>query len=304
MIRKITIQVPLLFLGLLLFSSSSFCTNHMVDVANFSFSPSMINVMVGDTVTWNWVSGSHTTTCNGTAGTSLPPGATPWDEPINSASTTYSYVIDIEGEYDFVCTFHPSMTGMIMAVPLPVELVSFTGYLNDRSVDLQWKTATESNNRGFEIERMTGSVWEKIGYIEGHGTTTHENSYNFRDDISKLQHDVISYRLKQIDFNGTYEYSSEVKLNNTVPSDYSLLQNFPNPFNPSTRINFSVPQTSHVVLKVYDAAGREAATLMNRNIAAGNYAVDFNASGLASGIYYYTITAGSFSNTKKMILIK
>ncbi len=304
MIRKATIRLPLLFLGLLLFSSSSFCTNHMVDVANFSFSPSTINAVVGDTITWNWVSGTHTTTCNGTSGTSLPPGATPWDEPINSASTSYSYVIEFDGEYDFVCLFHPSMTGMIMAVPLPVELISFTAYLNDGFVDLQWKTATESNNRGFEIERKTEAGWEKVGFTEGHGTTTQENSYSFRDDIRKLQSEIISYRLKQIDLNGIYEYSTEVKLNKSVPSDFSIMQNFPNPFNPSTQINFSVPQSSHVLLKVYDANGSEIATLVNQNKSAGNYVIDFNASDLASGIYYYSITAGSFSKTKKMILMK
>ena len=304
MIRKTTIRLSVIFLGLLFFSSSSFCTTHTVEVANFSFSPSMINAMVGDTITWNWVSGTHTTTCNGTSGTSLPPGATPWDEPINNVSTTYSYVIEIDGEYDFVCLFHPSMTGMIMAIPLPVELVSFTALLNNGFAELQWTTATESNNRGFAIERKSASGWEKVGFVQGHGTTTNENQYGFLDDIRKLQSALISYRLKQIDFNGTYEYSSEIQINNTVPSEFSLKQNFPNPFNPSTQINFSIPQTSLVVLKVYDVTGREVATLLNQYKTAGSYTLNFNATELASGIYYYTIAAGSFSSTKKMILMK
>ncbi len=167
MIRKATIRLSLFFLGLLFFSSSSYGTNHMVEVANFSFSPSIISAAVGDTITWNWVSGTHTTTCDGTSGTSLPPGAATWNEPINSSATTYSYVIEIDGEYNFVCLFHPSMTGTITAVPLPVELVSFTALLNDGFAELQWKTATESNNRGFEIERKAAAGWEKIGFIEG-----------------------------------------------------------------------------------------------------------------------------------------
>ncbi len=304
MIRKATIRLSLLFLGLIFFSSSSFCTNFSVDVANFSFSPSSINVLVGDTITWNWVSGTHTTTCNGTAGTSLPPGATPWDAPINSTTTSFSYVIEIVGDYNFVCLFHPSMTGMIMAAPLPVELVSFTGYIKDGFADLQWKTATESNNRGFEIERKTASGWEKVGFVEGHGTTTNENLYNYRDDVRKLQPEIISYRLRQIDLNGTFEYSAEITINNTVPLAFGLKQNFPNPFNPSTQINFTVPVTSNVQLKVFDTNGSEVATLVNQSKAAGTYAVEFNASNLASGIYYYTITAGSFSTTKKMILMK
>ncbi len=196
------------------------------------------------------------------------------------------------------------MTGIITATPLPVELVSFTAMLNDGFAELQWRTATESNNRGFEIERKSGSGWEKVGFASGHGTTTHENLYNFRDDVSRLQSEVISYRLKQIDFNGTYEYSSETRINKALPADFRLMQNYPNPFNPSTQINFSIPKASHVILKVYDINGREAATLLNQNKAAGNYAIDFNAANLASGIYYYTITAGSFSDTKKMILMK
>ncbi len=304
MIRNATIRLSLFFLGLLFFSSSSFCTNHMVEVANFSFSPSVINAAVGDTITWNWVSGTHTTTCDGTSGTSLPPGAATWNEPITSSATTYSYVIEIDGEYNFVCLFHPSMTGMIMAVPLPVELVSFTAVLNNGFAELNWKTATESNNRGFEIERKTAAGWEKIGFAQGHGTTTNENNYRFTDDVRKLQMESISYRLKQIDFNGTYEYSTEVQINLNAPSVFSLKQNFPNPFNPSTKINFSVPQTSHVILKVYDAMGSEVTTLLNQNKSAGNYTLNFDASELASGIYYYTINAGSFTSTKKMILMK
>ena len=196
------------------------------------------------------------------------------------------------------------MTGMIMAAPLPVELVSFTGYIKDGFADLQWKTATESNNRGFEIERKTASGWEKVGFVEGHGTTTNENLYNYRDDVRKLQPEIISYRLRQIDLNGTFEYSAEITINNTVPLAFGLKQNFPNPFNPSTQINFTVPVTSNVQLKVFDTNGSEVATLVNQSKAAGTYAVEFNASNLASGIYYYTITAGSFSTTKKMILMK
>jgi len=262
--------------------------------------------MVGDTVTWQWVNGSHNTTCDGVfPGTLLPPGATPWSAPINSSATSYSYAIEVEGEYDYVCTIHaPNMAGVIIVVPLPVELTSFTASVNDGLVTLNWITATEKNNSGFEVQRKTVNSWEDISFIPGHGTTTVQNSYSYRDDISSVQSPEIKYRLKQIDLNGTFEFSSEVTVNRIAPSDFSLMQNFPNPFNPSTQINYSIPQNTHVLVKVYDSNGSEVTTLVNENKESGNYAVNFNASRYSSGIYYYTITAGSFSQTKKMILMK
>jgi len=261
---------------------------------------------VGDTVTWQWVSGSHTTTCNGTfPGTSLPPGAAAWNQPINTNSTTYSYVIAVDGEYDYVCTFHaPAMAGVIIATVLPVELVSFSGSLNGNEVTLNWQTATEKNNNGFEIQRKISNNWEKIGFVPGHGTTLERNYYSFKDNINNLPDGNLYYRLKQVDFSGSFEYSSEILINKTVPSDFSLSRNYPNPFNPSTLINYSIPINANVSLKIYDAVGNEVTTLVNERQESGSYQVVFNASRLASGIYYYTITAGSFTASKKMILMK
>ena len=305
--RKFTIRLLVIFLGLLFLSSSSFCTNHMVTVQSYSFSPGTVNASVGDTITWQWVNGSHTTTCDGTSsGTVLPAGAAPWDSPINSTVTSFSYVIAVEGEYDYVCTFHyPGMpAGVIMASSLPVELTSFTASLNNEVVTLNWQTATEKNNNGFEIQRKTGSDWENISFVQGHGTSTEKNNYVYNDDIRNLKSDEIYYRLKQIDYDGSYEFSSEVLVSKNIPVEFSLKQNFPNPFNPSTQINFSIPKNSNISLKVYDSNGSEIATLVNGNKAAGNYQVNFDASKYASGIYYYTITAGSFTYTRKMILMK
>ena len=304
---KFTIRILVMFLGLLFFSSSSYCTNHNVTVQSYSFTPDTVNASVGDTITWQWVNGSHTTTCNGTApGTVLPPGAASWNSPINNVNTTFSYVIAVEGEYDYVCTFHyPGMpAGIIVATPLPVELVSFTGTLNGDIVSLNWQTATEKNNRGFEIQRKNGNNWEKIGFVSGHGTTTEKNYYSYADNVGSFQQNVFNYRLKQIDFSGAYEYSSEILVNKSVPSDFSLSQNYPNPFNPSTQISFSIPENSNVVLKVYDVSGKEIATLVNETKSSGNYHVVFDASKYASGIYFYKITAGSFTDTRKMILLK
>lgn len=307
MSRKFTIQVIFAFLGLLFLPSTSFCTNHSVNVQSYSFTPGTVNASVGDTITWHWVNGSHTTTCNGTSsGTILPPGAAAWDSPINSTITTFSYVITVEGEYDYVCTFHyPTMpAGIIIATPLPVELVSFTGSATGNLVNLNWQTATEKNNSGFEIQRKNGNDWEKIGFVQGHGTTLEKNLYSYKDNVSDVKQDEIYYRLKQIDFSGTFEYSSELLVSKLIPSEFSLSQNYPNPFNPGTQINYSIPTNSVVILKVYDAVGKEVTTLVNEEEAPGNYQVIFDASKFASGIYYYTINAGSFTQTRKMIFMK
>lgn len=304
--KNFTIRVCVIFLGLLFLPATSFCTNHMVNVANYSFSPADLNVTVGDTITWRWVSGVHTTTCDGThSGTSLPPGATPWDAPINNTDTTFSYVVAVEGNYDYICTFHyPTMVGTITAAPLPVELVSFSGSLIGNTVNLNWQTASEKNNRGFEIQRKYGNLWETIGFVQGNGTTLQTNYYTYKDNIGNLSQNDFTYRLKQLDYSGSYEYSSEITINNSVPSEFNLSQNYPNPFNPATIINYSLPQNSDVLLKVYDALGKEVATLVDGRQDAGKYEVTFNASRLSSGTYFYTITAGSFNQTRKMILMK
>jgi plastocyanin len=306
MTQKVTIQFSLVFLGLLFFSSSSFCTNHVVTVQNFSFFPAAVNAIVGDTITWQWVDGSHTTTCDGVfPGTSLPPGASTWDSPINSSATTFEYIIQVVGNYNYVCVPHsPNMAGMILAAPLPVELTSFSGVLSGNVVNLNWTTSTETNNKGFEIQRKIAGNWESLSFVQGHGTTTKEWVYSYKDNISSLYSNQIYYRLKQVDFNGAYEFSSEVEVSIFAPADFSLSQNFPNPFNPGTHINYNVQQNVHVLLKVYDSNGSEVTTLVDQNQIAGNYTLYFNASNFASGIYYYTISAGSFSDTKKMILIK
>ncbi len=114
----------------------------------------------------------------------------------------------------------------------------------------------------------------------------------------------MEYRLKQIDFDGSYSFSEEIRVSNLVPAEYSLEQNYPNPFNPSTEIKFSVPQTTNVTLKVFDVMGREVATLIDEQMEAGKHSVVFDAANLSSGVYYYTIITENFIQTKKMLLLK
>ena len=196
--------------------------------------------------------------------------------------------------------------------PVPVELTSFTAIENNGIVELNWETATEVNNRMFEIQRQSrGTELFTIGFVNGHGTTTEPQFYSFTDE--SLQHGKYQYRLKQIDLDGSYEYSSIVEIVIETPKEFSLEQNYPNPFNPSTRIEFIVPANviesetkkfQLVTLKVYDVLGNEIATLVNEEKPAGSYDVKFDASQLSSGIYFYKLKAGSFVGTKKMLLLK
>jgi hypothetical protein len=188
---------------------------------------------------------------------------------------------------------------------IPVELTSFTAIAQSDYVELKWTTATELNNLGFEIERkLDNSDWDRIGFVEGHGTTTSPIEYSYSDDIKNITANSLAYRLKQIDFDGSYEYSDEVLVGNPAPSDYALHQNYPNPFNPVTIINYSLPLKSQVELVVYNTLGEEVIQLVNEEKEAGSYSVQLNATGLSSGIYFYQLQAGSFVETKKMVLMK
>ncbi len=190
---------------------------------------------------------------------------------------------------------------------LPVELTSFTAVNKNGAVELNWQTASELNNLGFEIERKIvageNSQWNMVGFKEGKGNTTEITNYLFVDDVSELNAATLLYRLKQIDFNGAFEYSDEVEIDVT-PSEFELYQNYPNPFNPATQIEFSIPEEGIVSLKIFNAIGEEVATLANQNMAAGNYTINFDASELTSGMYFYTIKTSGYTATKKMMLIK
>jgi len=187
-------------------------------------------------------------------------------------------------------------------IAVPVELTSFSGFVANGNVTLNWSTSTETNNQGFEIERKSYDSWEKIGFVPGSGTTAELRSYSYIDE--HIYSGNFSYRLKQIDFNGQYEYSDIIAIEVGTPSEYSLEQNYPNPFNPFTTISYSIKENGSVTLKVFDILGKEVKTLVNEEQQAGNYKVEFNASSFASGIYFYTLQAREFISTRKMILLK
>lgn len=187
--------------------------------------------------------------------------------------------------------------------PLPVELTSFTASAVDKNVILNWSTATETNNRGFEIQRksLTGD-FVTIAFVDGKGTTQKPQSYAYTD--RNLENGKYFYRLKQLDFNGTSSYSKIAEVDVNIPAKFELSQNYPNPFNPATTIKYEIAKESHVSLKVYDAIGNEIATLVSETKAPGTYEVKYDASYLSNGVYFYKIQAGGFTSTKKLILMK
>jgi hypothetical protein len=189
------------------------------------------------------------------------------------------------------------------AAALPVELTTFTAISGQNGINLEWQTATETNNQGFEIERNINSSWLEIGFIAGNGTSVTKNSYSFID--KNPVGDTIHYRLKQIDNNGNFNYSKEIiVVANIVPNNYSLSQNYPNPFNPSTTINYRIAKADKVVLKIYDLLGKEVSTLVNENKSSGSYSVIFNAGNMPSGIYVYELRTSRFVSRNKMMLLK
>jgi photosystem II stability/assembly factor-like uncharacterized protein len=188
---------------------------------------------------------------------------------------------------------------------IPVELSGFTATSENGKVELNWTTATELNNSGFEIERtsaMPGQVWDKIGFVPGFGTTTEKHFYSFIDD--GLNNGTYLYRLKQIDFDGSYKYSNIFEAEVNQPFIFSVEQNFPNPFNPTTNIKYAIGSRQFISLKVFDVLGNGIATLVDEEKPAGNYEVKFDGVNLPSGIYFYKVQAGTFTQIKKMTLIK
>ncbi|MBK7865885.1 MAG: T9SS type A sorting domain-containing protein [Ignavibacteriales bacterium] len=189
-------------------------------------------------------------------------------------------------------------------VIVPVELASLSASVSDAKVVLNWTTSSEKNSYGFEIERKTESVeWTKLGFVKSSGTSTTVHAYQFVDSKPGAA-GKYSYRLKMIDLDGSHKYSSTVEVEFGTPSEFALFQNFPNPFNPETKINFALKEKSEVSIVVYNSSGQQVATLVSGSMDAGYHSVMFNGNEFASGIYFYRITAGRFVETKKMVLLR
>ncbi len=188
---------------------------------------------------------------------------------------------------------------------VPVELTSFTASSDQDNIKILWETSTETNNAGFEIQRAEdNNNFEQIGFVNGSGTTTESKRYSYIDE--NLSQGRYSYRLVQVDFDGT-RHNSEiviVEIKATQPGDYGLAQNYPNPFNPSTSISYSIPFDGNVKIRIYNSVGEEVEILVNEFKTSGSHQVNFNARGLASGVYYYRLEAKDFNAVKNMIFLK
>ncbi len=196
---------------------------------------------------------------------------------------------------------------MYLTNEVPVQLTSFTAENDLDKVILKWQTASETNNKGFEIERNQKSEvrsqnWEKIGFVNGKGTITKLNSYLFKDE--NVTPGVYKYRLKQIDFDGTTKLSNEVTINITGPKEFALYQNYPNPFNPGTTIKFALPVKTKLSVTIYNSLGQKVTEIFNGEKEAGYHEINYNASKLASGIYFCRLVSQSYVKTIKMLLIK
>jgi hypothetical protein len=237
-----------------------------------------------------------------------------WSAVTGNLTNTFVNALAVNGLNLYIGTSSVSILNNVVSGggTLPVEIVSFTAAAKRNTVDLAWNTATEIDNYGFEVQRLlaatekaqssAGAVWEKVGFVEGHGTTNAPQSYKFVDNSASGK---VSYRLKQIERDGKFVFSNQVEANVSAPLVYAMVQNYPNPFNPSTTISFTVPANGRVTLKVYNIVGQEVAMLFDGLAEAGKYnQVQFNASGLASGTYFSRLDYDGKIQVKKMQLLK
>jgi hypothetical protein len=219
-------------------------------------------------------------------------------------------------------------TAAASSAPLPIQLAEFIVSTLRANAELKWRTETEVDNYGFEIERrgigvgsngateqrgeetvgnsslftIHSSPWSKVGFVRGSETSSSTHQYSYSDkDLSVGRY---AYRLKQINQDGTFGYTGSIETVVNPPDAFAMLNNYPNPFNAATTIKYELPKEADVKLIVYDNLGRQVRELVNARQKPGYYTVDFNAQGLSSGMYYYRIVAGSFVKVKKLLLLK
>ena len=226
-------------------------------------------------------------------------------DPVNinpGTSVEFYFGISI-GTSQAECIANMDLCAAKYLLVTPVELTSFTAKSQNQKVTLNWATATEINNNGFEIQRsISNTDFVTVGFVRGFGTTTEQKEYSYTDN--NLQNGLYTYRLKQIDYNGSFEYSDAIEVDVRSLDSYSLEQNYPNPFNPATKIGYVLSAKTSVKVVVMNALGEEVAVLANQTQEQGYHQLDFNASNLPSGIYFYSLQTDNFSETKKMLLMK
>jgi hypothetical protein len=209
-----------------------------------------------------------------------------------------------------ICADNVTIQGTYVGVgtlcngPLPVELSIFTAALSKNEINLFWKTETEVDNYGFEVERrIDDKDWNQITFVSGNGNSNSPKEYSYSDKDLFAGGSIFQYRLKQIDNDGSFEYSNVVEVE-VVPDQYELSQNYPNPFNPSTTIQFSLPIQTQLKINLYNMLGEQVAAIAEGMYESGYHKVTFNASNLPSGTYVYRLESSEFVQVKKMVLLK
>jgi hypothetical protein len=231
--------------------------------------------------------------------TSISPSSTEFQfMGVESASQIGSIIIEgVAGTGEFIDNF--SMSDM----PIPVELVSFNAVVNGTDLSLNWATASETNNAGFEVQVQNGEVWNVLGFVEGHGTTTEAQTYGYT--VGDMAVGTHTFRLKQIDFDGAFEYSDELEVSVETPGTHVLTSAYPNPFNPQSQFTLAVAQEQHVTAELYNTLGRRVAVLFNGTVEANQVQlVTIDGAGLSSGMYIVRVNGERFSDALTVTLLK
>ena len=251
-----------------------------------------------------WQSGSKLDDADITDSTKYTTGSltTPINTDFNGSSYKYCGYVWNHSNSKSAYSYWDNLTVTKNINPLPVELSLFTYKLVDGKVKLVWNTATELNNKGFYVEKNTGNSWITLGFVDGKGNSNISNSYEFTDNSQNFG--KVTYRLKQVDFDGKFTYSNTIEVNVGLPKELTLMQNYPNPFNPATTISYAIPTAGNVSVKVYNSLGQEVATLFEGYQEAGMKQLNFNANNLNSGIYYCVVNFGNSTKVTKMLLMK
>lgn len=232
-----------------------------------------------------------------------------WMKTLGGAQSDIGYFMNYTSDGGLIVTGHTLSFGagvhdvwlIKLNLFIPVELISFSANKIDNKVVLNWSTATEKNNKGFFIERKKAEEeFIQIAFVQGKGTSLTQHNYSFIDD--NMINEKLKYRLKQIDYDGSFSYSNIIEVDINKPTEFALYQNYPNPFNPITTIDYQLSVNSKVIIKVYDILGKEIETLVNQQQDAGSYSIKFNGTDLTTGVYFYHLMIGDFIQVKKMIL--
>ncbi|NVM03457.1 MAG: S8 family peptidase, partial [Candidatus Helarchaeota archaeon] len=219
-----------------------------------------------------------------------------------------SSTVDL-GELGKDNVYGSGLLSLSLSTPVPVKISYFDVYAYDENkIILEWETLSETNNFGFEIEKSKDKLnWWNVGFIRGNGTTHSENSYKFCDNENSIR--KYYYRLKQVDFDGSYRYSPIAELKALIPEKWQIEQNFPNPFNADTFIKYKMPKNSFVSIKIYNILGKEIKILVNEFKQPGYYYIKWDGKNgssinVPSGIYFCEIKTKNFHKIKKMVLLR